>query len=264
MKIALTSIDQHWEDKEKNRDLCLSCVEKAAAAQVDLIIFPEMTLTGFSNKIFDISEDEITSPTINFFSEIAKRHKIAIVFGVVIKEQNKASNRAYFVDNSGSIKISYTKIHPFSMAKEGEFYVAGNSLPFLQYQGLKIGLTICYDLRFPEIYSALAKTTNLIINIANWPKTRLVHWQTLLKARSIENQVFIAGVNRIGIDGNNFSYEESSMIYNPNGEEIHFKKVGEFLKIFTVDKNFTKEFKKKFNTTKDRKISLYQNFYQTK
>ena len=110
MKIALISLNQAWEDKEKNLNSCLEFINKASEQEVDLIIFPEMTLTGFSTNIKNIAEDELESEAIKSFSTMAKSHSVAIIFGVVIKEEgNKASNRAYFLDNLGLIQASYKK-----------------------------------------------------------------------------------------------------------------------------------------------------------
>ena len=164
MKIALISLNQYWEDKKKNLELCLEFAQKASKEKVDLIIFPEMTLTGFSTNIKAIAEDEKDSKTIKSFSEIAKHHNLAIIFGVVIKEANKASNRCYFIDNSGNIQADYKKIHPFSFAGENVFYIEGNELKSVFYKGHQIGFSICYDLRFPEIYTALSKNNDIIIN----------------------------------------------------------------------------------------------------
>ena len=118
-------------------------------------------------------------------------------------------------------------------------------------------MSICYDLRFPELYSTLSTKTDLIINIANWPSKRIEHWNTLLKARAIENQIFIAGVNRVGVDGNDLEYIESSQIINANGESLEYQEI-EDMKIYTIDKAWTRNFKDKFNTTNDRKVEFYK------
>ena len=257
MKIALVSLNQVWEDKKENLLLCEQYVQKASQIGVNLIVFPEMTLTGFSNNIDSTSENFENSKTIKEFSFLAKRFDISIIFGVVIQNKDKALNKAIFVNNSGEILDHYTKIHPFSFAGEDKFFNAGNRLSIVNFYTFNIGLTICYDLRFPELYSALGKQTDIIINIANWPLKRIEHWNILLKARAIENQIFVAGINRIGVDGNNLEYIESSNIFNANGDELEFEKY-ENMKIYSVNKNFIKEFKSKFNTTNDRKVEFYK------
>ena len=122
-----------------------------------------------------------------------------------------------------------------------------------------VGLTICYDLRFPELYSALGAGSDLIVNIANWPAKRLDHWNTLLRARAIENQIFIVGVNRTGKDMNGLEYVQSSVIINSNGEVLRpFFSEGA-LDIFDVDTDFTKVLKQNFSSTKDRNLDFYKS-----
>ncbi|WP_066163946.1 nitrilase-related carbon-nitrogen hydrolase [Aliarcobacter cryaerophilus] len=257
MKIALVSLNQIWEDKEANLNLCEQYIKKASSLNSNLIIFPEMTLTGFSNNISLTAEDFENSETINSFSILAKNFNIAVNFGVVIKDKDKALNKSILIDNFGNILAHYSKIHPFSFANEDKFFNSGDKLTVVEFKDFKIGLTICYDLRFPELYSSLATKCNLIVNIANWPSKRVEHWNTLLKARAIENQIFVAGINRVGIDGNGLEYIESSNIFNANGEELEFERIDD-MKIYKIDKNFTKEFKNKFNTTNDRKVDFYK------
>lgn len=257
MKIATVSLNQFWEDKERNLKLCEGYIDEASQKNVELIIFPEMTLTGFSININKTCEIQDKSETIASFQNLAKQYKIAVLFGVVIKEEEKALNQSVFIDEDGNILGKYNKIHPFSFSGEDKYFNAGNQLKVVQYKDYNIGLSICYDLRFPELYSSYAKVCDMIVNIANWPEKRVEHWSTLLKARAIENQLYVVGVNRTGIDGNELEYKESSNIFNANGKIIEFD-AKENMKIYSIDKLFTKEFKQKFNTTDDRKIGLYR------
>jgi len=257
MKIATVSLNQLWENKKANLLNCKKYIENASFESVDLIVFPEMTLTGFSTNIEETMENLEKSETVYNFIELAISYNIAILFGVVIKDGNKALNQTIFIDNKGEILGRYSKVHPFSFAGEDKYFNAGNNLTIVNFMNHKIGLTICYDLRFPELYSAYAKECDTIVTIANWPQKRVAHWNTLLKARAIENQLFIVGVNRIGIDGNNLEYQESSNLFNANGDIVE-SEVFEEMKIFEIEKSFTKEFKTQFNTTNDRKIEFYK------
>jgi omega-amidase len=153
MKIALVSLNQIWEDKKANLNLCENYIQKAFNKNDELVIFPEMTLTGYSNNIDFISEDFQNSWTISIFSKLAKKFNIAIIFGVVIKNEKKVYNKVVFIDNKGNLLGNYDKIHPFSFAKEDKFFDSGNKLEIIDYKNIKFGLTICYDLRFPELYS---------------------------------------------------------------------------------------------------------------
>jgi len=257
MKMALVSLDQIWENKQANLKKCEAYIQKANYLNVELIVFPEMTLTGFSTNIDILSENEDDSFTIKTFQYMAEKYEISIHFGVIIEDNNKALNKSFFVNNRGHIIGNYSKIHPFSFASEDRYFNAGNALSIFDFNGYKMGLTICYDLRFPELYSAMEEKCDIIFNIANWPEKRVEHWETLLKARAIENQLYIVGVNRIGIDGNSLKYVESSNIYNAEGKKLEYQ-THDSMKIFDVHKNWTDIFKKKFMTTQDRKTSLYK------
>jgi len=262
MDIALVSLNQVWEDKAANIEQCDICAKKASENGVDLIIFPEMTLTGFSMNTELIGEQENDSFTVKVFQKIANKYSISIVFGVVFLDQDKSTNNLIFIHKNGQLSSKYTKMHPFSFSDEDKFYEVGDRIVIQNFMGVNIGLTICYDLRFPELYAALGKTCDMVINIANWPNKRIDHWRSLLKSRAIENQYFCIGVNRTGVDGNALEYEDSSVVFNANGELLSSTNIGNKVNVFNVDKNWTKSFKKTFSTVQDRRLSLYGEFYK--
>jgi len=119
-------------------------------------------------------------------------------------------------------------------------------------------LTICYDLRFPELYSTLAKDCDLVVNIANWPQRRVAHWRRLLQARAIENQVFMVGVNRTGTDGNGFVYERSSGVVNPNGEFLSPGATAGEVDWYEVRRQELLDFRQGFSTRQDRRSDFYR------
>lgn len=259
MRIALVSLDQAWENKGENIQVCRYFVQKAKVQGAELVIFPEMTLTAFSMNTNNTAEERATSATVKLFKDLAKENQISIVFGVVFQDGDKATNNAIMVDGNGDIKGCYNKIHPFTFAGEDKVFRGGNEICVIKLEPMSLGLTICYDLRFPEIYSALANQCDLIINIANWPARRVNHWNVLLKARAIENQLFIVGVNRIGIDGKGLEYVKSSQVLNADGESLRPIMSEDNFDIFDIDPEFTGKFKKIFSTSQDRKPALYQS-----
>ena len=259
MRIALVSLNQVWENKEENFLTCRSYVQSAKVQDVELVIFPEMTLTAFSMNTEVTAEDSSCSLTVDSFKKLAEEFQVAIIFGVVFRDNEKATNNAILVDKTGSVKDSYRKIHPFSFTGEDKLFDGGNKISFSKIGQINIGLTICYDLRFPEIYSALGRSCELIINIANWPARRVEHWNSLLKARAIENQLFIVGVNRTGTDGMGLAYVKSSQAINPNGDLLIPVIFNEYLDIFDIDPEYIVQFKKTFSTTQDRKHVLYKS-----
>lgn len=260
MLVALASLNQIWENKQANIDACREFFSKSKTYEVDLIVFPEMTLTGFSTNINVTGESQDVSPTLKSFVKLSKEFGIGVIFGVTFLEESKGTNNALFLDKSGEILGNYQKIHPFSLSGEDKCFTAGDKIVYVDFESLAIGITICYDLRFPELYSALGAKAELIVNIANWPTKRIDHWTTLLRARAIENQVYLAGVNRIGVDGNNLSYSRSSILIDPKGQilkPIHTE--GE-LDVYELDKVSFLEYRHEFSTTQDRVPQLYKNF----
>ena len=223
----------------------------------DLVVYPEMTLTGFTMESQKVKEDELSSETITFFKEQAKKYKVSIAFGVVLSKGEKATNNLVVVSEQG-VLATYAKIHPFSYAGENDYYQAGDELKKLTIGGATIGLTICYDLRFPELYQAYSKDCSVILNIANWPERRVSHWRALNKVRAIENQVFIIAVNRIGTDGKGLQYVFSSHIVSPYGEELKGTSLSEEVVVYDLNLEEVAQYRAEFPVKNDRKITLYK------
>jgi predicted amidohydrolase len=239
MKISLVQYSPRWENKSWNMKKIISFLSKAKAIG-DLVVFPEMTLTGFTMNATEMAEKTI-GESVAFFSIIAESYEVEIIFGLIEKGKRGCYNSLIHLDKQGIVKAKYRKIHPFSYSTEDKFYNAGEKIVIANSNGWKVGLSICYDLRFPELYRLYSKKkVDLIINIANWPDTRIEHWRTLLKVRAIENQCYIAGVNRIG-DDKKLHYNGYSSIYDPMGKEIIFLKDKEVIRTVEVDKNYVKE-----------------------
>jgi omega-amidase len=258
LKVALVSFNQKWEDKAYNMQRCAALTASAAACGADLVIFPEMTLTGFTMNTGISVEDPKQSSSLAAFSTLAKEQGISLVVGLVLSNGGKPANTLVAFSGEGSEQARYVKIHPFSFAHEDRFFQAGNSLAKMRMSEFSLGFSICYDLRFPELYSALAKDCEVLVNIANWPKQRIKHWRTLLQARAIENQDYVIGVNRIGIDGNGLEYERSSMVVNANGEIIKpILSEGE-MDIYEISREELFEYRRGFSTQQDRLPDLYR------
>jgi predicted amidohydrolase len=220
-----------------------------------------MTLTGFSMNTELIAEEFENSETIAFFKSFAISSSIRIVFGVVIRENEKSSNRLILVSEQGDILVNYSKIHPFSYSKEDEYYIKGDKLGYCVHQGNHVGCTICYDLRFPELFQGLSTINDLIITIANWPQKRVEHWKALLKARAIENQSIMVGVNRTGTDGNGIHYENSSCVFDQNGTLLQPILTDNLLEIYDLDINAVKLTRAIFPVKNDRRNELYKTFF---
>ncbi|PRR80213.1 nitrilase-related carbon-nitrogen hydrolase [Clostridium vincentii] len=259
MRLGLAQMDVIWEEPLSNMDKCQYFINLATNNKVELILFPEMVLTGFTMNIekLILSEKDI----INWFKDKAIENKINIGFGYAIRVGAKGNNKFAIISKEGILLTNYSKIHPFSYGGEDEKYYRGEEICFCNIESKIITPFICYDLRFPEIFQIASKTSKFIAVAANWPKSRQDHWLTLLKARAIENQCFIAGVNRIGI-GDKIEYGGASVIINPQGEVLNEISSKEELIITEIDFNLVDEIRDSFSLKKDRRENLYKKEYE--
>lgn len=261
MRIALVSLDQCWEDKVENRLQCsrLSQLINTDFSEVDLIVYPEMTLTGFSISNPDLAEPATESESLDFFKQLSLNTQCRHIFGHAVRDSNDNHfNRCSAIDSSGQILAAYDKIHTFSYAGESELYARGDTAQQFEIDQTNIGLTVCFDLRFAELYAHYRDSCHMVINVANWPASRKSHWLTLLRARAIENQYFMIGVNRIGTDGNNMEYQSSSVVYDPLGGECAPMHEEEGLAIYDLDMAQVDEVRAQFPFINDRRNELYK------
>lgn len=256
MRIALVSFEPEQGDIPSNLEKCRDLLLKIQEMHVDLCVFPETTLTGFSFPNGDLVELKENSLTLDFFGSEAKRRSISIIFGLFLNDQNKIYNSAFAFGKNGELILRYDKIHLFSPGGESKYNVAGNSASTGKLGEVKFGLTICYDLRFPELFSSLALTSKVIVNIANWPSKRDSHWLNLLKSRAIENQVFIIGVNRSGYDVTGEFFEGHSLIYDPWGEEVVPESRDGIISVFSIDVDQVEKIRSFFPVSKDRRFKI--------
>lgn len=256
MIIGIAQINITWEDCTENMKKVEDFVRKASEDKVELILFPEMTLTGFTmdiNKLF-LSEDEI----ISWIKKVAKDSNINIGLGFAIKVDEKGKNKYAVISKEGKVLSMYTKIHPFSYGGENDKYYSGDEICICTINEFKITSFICYDLRFPEIFQIASKEAQIITVAASWPKSREQHWITLLKARAIENQCYVIGINRVGT-GDGLQYNGASIFVSPSGEILNEINSEEALIIMDLEIGKIREVKDRFDIKKDRREDLYYN-----
>ena len=247
MNITLVQSDLYWEDIEKN---LLGFEDKLKNfGQTDLIILPEMFSTGFSMNAASVAET-MDGSAINWMRKTAMKKNCALTGSLIIKENGKFYNRLIFMRADGSFE-QYDKKHLFTMAKEEETYTAGSEKVFIEYKGWKICPLICYDLRFP-IWNRNLEDYDLAIYVANWPDRRSYHWRSLLAARAIENQCYVAAVNRVGNDGKDLYYSGYSSLIDPAGEILYQKADSEVIQQFDISLEHLKEVRTKLPFLKDR------------
>ncbi len=213
LKVSIIQAPLVWEDKKANFDYFTSKIN--AIPDTDLVVLPEMFLTGFSMN----PEDNFITMDSSYISEIislAKNKNIGITGSLIIKQNDHFYNRLLFIFPDGSF-TTYDKKHLFSLAKEEKFYTPGTDKLIVEYKGWKICPLICYDLRFP-VFSRNVENYDLVLYVASWPNKRIYAWDSLLKARAIENMAYTIGVNRIGVDGYDATYNGHSQILDYMGQ----------------------------------------------
>lgn len=258
MKICLAQTNIVWEDKAANMRRCRELMKEAVESGAELVIFPELSLTGFTMNasLAEHSDGE----TVLFFQEITRELHTAAAFGFACNSNGRITNRLCIADH-GNITAEYDKIHPFSYGGECNVYSGGARIVTAKVCGMTVGLSVCYDLRFPEIYQAMSEGCQLILVIANWPDSRMYHWNTLMRARAIENQCYIAGCNRCGTGGG-LVYSGGSMICSPTGEVISAAEPYKKQLIYAdISKEEVSGIRNGFPLKKDRRQNLYKDFY---
>ncbi|MEY4642218.1 MAG: hypothetical protein RLZZ227_2212 [Pseudomonadota bacterium] len=217
LRVSLLQTDLEWQAAEHNRSL-LEALIRPLADNTDLIILPEMFTSAFAMGSGAIAEEH-PGPTLAWMQQMARATGAAVTGSIAALEQGERYNRLLFVKPDGSA-VSYDKRHLFRMLGEHQRYASGSSKVIVEWQGWRILPLVCYDLRFP-VWSRYTQADpyDLAIYVANWPAPRNHHWRTLLQARAIENLCYVAGVNRIGRDGNNLDYVGHSAVVDPQGVE---------------------------------------------
>ena len=218
LQLTLLQPDLVWQAAELNRQRLQASLLPHKGTS-DLIILPEMFTSAFAVGSGAIAEAH-PGPTLAWMQQMAKELDAALTGSVAVTEDGQRYNRLYFVKPDGSYQ-HYDKRHLFRMMDEHKRYGAGSTKVIVEWRGWRILPLVCYDLRFP-VWSRYtqAEPYDLLIYVANWPAARHTHWRTLLQARAIENLCYVAGVNRIGRDGNGLDYHGHSAVVSPLGEEI--------------------------------------------
>ena len=222
LKISLIQSDLFWEDIEKNLEMFTGKIS-GVDGQPDLIVLPEMFTTGFTKEPRPVAEP-MESRSMQWMEEMARERGSVITGSLVIREKEKFYNRLIWMPPDGKY-LFYNKNHLFSFAGENKSFESGAEQLVVELNGWKIMLSVCYDLRFPvwcrNSYSeGKGFKYDCLLNVANWPETRSHAWRILLMGRAIENQAYVAGVNRIGQDGNEISYSGDSAVISPQGESL--------------------------------------------
>jgi predicted amidohydrolase len=255
VRVALAQMDLAWEDVLENHRRAARLLEQAAAGGARLALLPEMFSTGFSMDSRRIAQPP-GGPSESFLCEQAARLGLWILASVPESGEPSPRNMALLVSPDGSV-VRYAKIHPFSYAGEDRVYTAGDRVVTALVDGVRVTPFVCYDLRFPEPFRTAAADTDLFAVVANWPDQRREHWRALLRARAIENQAYVVGVNRAG-DGNGLHYAGDSAAIAPLGETIVEADEREQVLFCDVDPEVVKKLRTRFPALEDRRPGAYR------
>jgi len=245
MQIVIVQHDITWASPDTNRRHLEEVLD--TAPQADLIVLAEMWSTGFAAEPKDVAEQDGAS--LEWMKCMACKHDAAIAGSIAVEEEGKFYNRLYFVKPDGNVAY-YDKHHLFSYAGEDKHYTCGNRRVVVEWRGVRFMLAVCYDLRFP-VWTRNRGDYDALLYMASWPTSRAEVWSTLLKARAIENQCYVVGVNRVGKDPN-CEYAGASAAIDPYGRVMEeCEKNQECVVKATLNMEALRAFRQKFPVLRD-------------
>jgi omega-amidase len=254
MKVYCCQLDPAWEDAPANHRKTRALLDAAAPPAGSLVLLPEMFATGFSMNVAAIS-DTPEGRTRAFMAGLAGAHNLYLLGGLVsTAPDGRGHNEAVMFDPAGRQIGCYRKIHPFTFGGESEHYAAGDAPVMIDCGGVAVAPVICYDLRFPELFRATVRRgAQLFAVIANWPQPRVDHWIALLQARAIENQAYVAGVNRCGADPH-LAYPGRSLIIDPRGNVLADAGAAETVIHAALDLPALEQYRREFPALADMRL----------
>lgn len=242
LRVSAVQADLAWQDPAANRRRFDALLDKLAG-QTDLVVLPEMFTTGFSMQAAELAEPT-DGPSTAWLAATAERLDAAVCGSVIIKDGDDYFNRFLYATPDGEL-VHYDKRHLFRLAGEDEHYSAGNERLVVTCRGFRVCPQVCYDLRFP-VWSRNRGDYDLLIYVANWPAPRHFAWQTLLRARAIENLSYLVGVNRAGRDGNGHDYLGGSAIVDYLGADLADLGNAEAVATVSLDRDELERFRSRF------------------
>lgn len=220
LDLTLIQSDVSWENPGANLEAFDRTI-RALPGGAELVLLPEMFSTGFTMHA-DTLAQPMTGASVRWMQRTAQEKNIILAGSLIIEEDARYYNRLLWALPDGSLG-HYDKRHLFAFAGEDAVYTPGQKKVIARVKGWKVCLSICYDLRFPVWLRQpreAGKRYDLLISVASWPESRAEAWKTLLRARAIENQCYVAGVNRTGTDGYGIRYAGGSCVFGPGGETV--------------------------------------------
>lgn len=261
MKSSLNIGVAQWDIKNGDPEYNINKLRQLAAVaksrEADLLLVPEMWYIGYDYKNFKKYGSDLSSGAFMVLSETAKEFNLAICGTSVRQKTNSFYNTMTFFDQSGDLVSAYDKIFLFGPMGEKDNFKSGNTIPVCEWQNWKIGMAICYDLRFPELFrQEINNGAHLFVISAQWPITRISHWELLLQARAVENQSFVAGCNRIG-ENDPYEFCGRSAIIEPGGKTVVKTPNKQGVWIGKIDMQDLLSYRKNLPFLEDRREELF-------
>jgi predicted amidohydrolase len=252
MRVAAIQHDIVWEDPKANFAALAPRISGAAAAGARLVVLTEMYATGFSMRT-QLTAEPVDGPATSFLVEEAARHDVWLAGSIAerVVDGDRPFNTLVLAGPDGTVH-RYRKIHPFTYSGEDDYFQAGDAHVTVRVDDLRVTLFVCYDLRFADEFWTTAPGTDVYLVPANWPDTRRVHWRVLLRARAIENQAYVVGVNRVGTGGR-LTYVGDSAIIDPMGEVLASAAGGEATLVCEIDAATVEQTRDRFRFLQDRR-----------
>lgn len=267
-KLHVTCIQStlHWQNKEANLRMFEEKI-RSIKEYTEIVVLPEMFSTGFCMEPQQLAET-MDGPTISWMKKLSAEKRVIITGSLIIREGEEFYNRLIWMLPNGDFGV-YDKRHLFGYAEEDAHYAPGSKRLIASVKGWRVNLQVCYDLRFPvwarqsnSFFSPLDNADpeyDLLVYVANWPERRSHPWKTLLQARAIENQCYVIGLNRVGIDGYDLAYSGDSMIVDPLGEVLVTNSGEEINLSAVLDKTRLNEVRTKYPFLKDADKFVIEN-----
>lgn len=249
LNIAIIQSQLHWTDIDQNLKMFAKKIDEINTEEVDLIILPETFTTGFAMQKVEALAESMDGKTVQWLKAQAQDTDAVICGSAMIKENGNHYNRLLWVSPDGSIS-AYDKKHLFRLAYEQNYFTAGQKRETVEINDWKIRLNVCYDLRFPVWCRNFNNEYDVMLFVANWPESRIMHWNNLLKARAVENLSYVIGCNRIGVDGTKKNHTGDSAVILPDGTTLVHSLKEEIL-YATLSKNKLKVTRNRFQFYKD-------------
>jgi omega-amidase len=255
--VSLGQMDVALGQPDKNLARVRSMTAEARRRGSDLVLFPELWSTGY---VLERAAEYAAPVGAGVFAEtaqIAKEHAIHILGSLLEAFEHGFRNTAVLFSPEGQLVAQYSKVHLFRPMEEDKYLIPGREAPLFDLPWGRSALAICYDLRFPELFRKYALGgASIVFLVAEWPYPRLLHWQTLLRARAIENQSFVVACNRVGESGE-WSYFGHSAIYDPSGELVAGTADEETLITAELDLGYREEVRRSMTVFEDRREAVY-------